>query len=111
MGTLKRKNELKVLDSKSSHNISILLGGSLKHLSYKDVRKCILRCDETALTENILKQLIDYLPPPDQLGKLKDFISQYDSLTEAEQFAVTVSFSTPLSLPPSPSFQKKKISH
>lgn len=90
-GTLKRKNELKVLDSKSSHNISILLGGSLKHISYKDMRKCILRCDETVLTDNILKQLIDYLPPADQLGRLKEFISQYDDLTEAEQFAVTVS--------------------
>ncbi|KAK6645426.1 hypothetical protein RUM43_001703 [Polyplax serrata] len=91
MGTLKRKNELKVLDGKSSHNISILLGGSLKHLSYKDVRRCILRCDETILTENILKQLIDYLPPADQLGKLREVISQYDDLTEAEQFAVTIS--------------------
>lgn len=91
MGTLKRKTELKVLDGKSSHNISILLGGSLKQLSYKDVRRCILRCDETVLTENVLKQLVDYLPPADHLAKLKDFISQYNELTEAEQFAVTVS--------------------
>lgn len=50
-----------------------------------------MRCDETILTENILKQLIDYLPPADQLGKLREVISQYDDLTEAEQFAVTVS--------------------
>ncbi|KAL0280838.1 UNVERIFIED_CONTAM: hypothetical protein PYX00_002011 [Menopon gallinae] len=91
-GTLGRKrNELKILDGKSGHNISILLGGSLKHLSYKDVRRCILRCDESVLTDNILKQLIDYLPPADQLSKLKEFKDQYDDLTEAEQFAVTIS--------------------
>lgn len=84
--------ELKVLDSKSAQNISILLGGSLKHMSYLDVRRCILRCEDTVLTDNILKQLIDYLPPPDQLSKLKEFKKIYDDLTEAEQFAVTVIF-------------------
>jgi diaphanous 2 len=80
-----------VLDSKAAQNLSILLGGSLKHLSYEDVKRCILRCDIETLPDSVLQQLINYLPPPDQLKKLQDFKNQYSELTEAEQFAVTVS--------------------
>lgn len=89
-GTLKKVKDLKVLDGKAAQNISILLGGSLKHLSYQDVKKCILRCDDSVLTDNVLQQLINYLPSPDQLHKLEEYRSQYDDLTEAEQFAITV---------------------
>lgn len=89
-GTLKKVKDLKVLDSKAAQNISILLGGSLKHLSYNDVKKCILRCDDAVLSDNVLQQLINYLPSPDQLHKLEEYRSQYDDLTEAEQFAITL---------------------
>lgn len=81
---------LKVLDGKTAQNISILLGGSLKHMSYADVRRCILQCDDSVITDNVLQQLITYFPPPDQLKKLEEFRSEYSDLTEAEQFAVTV---------------------
>jgi len=89
-GTLKKVKNLKVLDGKTAQNISILIGGSLKHLSYVDVRRCILLCDNSVITYNVLQQLINYFPPPDQLKKLEDFRSEYNDLTEAEQFAVTV---------------------
>ncbi|XP_049792914.1 protein diaphanous isoform X1 [Schistocerca nitens] len=89
-GTMKKVKDLKVLDGKVAQNISILLGGSLKHLSYEEVKKCILRCDETVLTDSVVEQLIAYLPPPDQLKKLEEYRSQYSDLTEAEQFAVTI---------------------
>ena len=88
---MKKVKDLKVLDGKAAQSISILIGGSLKHMSYTDVRKCILRCDDTVITDNVLQQLINYFPPPDQLKKLEEFRSEYKDLTEAEQFAVTVS--------------------
>jgi diaphanous 2 len=87
---MKKAKDLKVLDGKAAQNISILLGGSLKHISYADVRKCILLCDDSVITDNVLQQLITYFPPPDQLKKLEEFRSEYNDLTEAEQFAVTV---------------------
>ncbi|CAB3371123.1 Hypothetical predicted protein [Cloeon dipterum] len=87
----KKIKDLKVLDGKAAQNLSILLGGSLKHLSYEDVKRCILRCDIDSMPDSVLQQLISYLPPPDQLKKLQDFKSQYNELTEAEQFAVTIS--------------------
>lgn len=89
--TLKKVRSLKVLEAKASQNLSILLGGSLKHLSYADVKRAVLRCDDTILKGNVLDQLINYLPPPDQLKKLRDLECPFEDLVEAEQFAVTVS--------------------
>ena len=65
--------------------------GALKHISYEDLRKCILRCDTKVLTENLLQSLIQYIPAPDQLNRLKEFESEYDDLAEAEQFAISIS--------------------
>ena len=90
-GTGKKKTkELKVLDAKAAQNLSVILGGALKHISYPDLRKCILRCDTTVLTENLLQSLIQYLPSPDQLNKLQEHASDYDNLAEAEQFAISL---------------------
>ena len=53
-GGKKKSKELKVLDGKAAQNLSVILGGALKHISYADLRKCILRCDTSVLTENLL---------------------------------------------------------
>ena len=90
-GSKKRNKELKVLDPKAAQNLSILLGGPVKHIPYEELKRCILRCDTSVLTENLLQSLIQYIPAPDQLNKLKDFESEYDNLAEAEQFAISIS--------------------
>uniref|UniRef100_A0ABD2X4U5 Protein diaphanous n=1 Tax=Trichogramma kaykai TaxID=54128 RepID=A0ABD2X4U5_9HYME len=89
--TAKKVKDLKVLDGKSAQNILILLNGTLKHVSYQEVKSCLLRCEGPVINDNILQGLIQYLPPPDQLTKLQNYKDQYDDLTEAEQFCVTVS--------------------
>lgn len=86
----KKVKDLKVLDGKSAQNILILINGTLKHLSYDEVKTCLLRCDGPVINDNVLQGLIQYLPPPDQLQKLQNYKDQYDDLTEAEQFCVTV---------------------
>nr|CAH0100887.1 unnamed protein product [Daphnia galeata] len=86
----KKFKELKVLDGKSAQNLSILLGGSLKYLSYDDIKRAILHCDESVLSDSVLQQLIQYMPTPEQLKKLEEYKEQYDSLAEAEQFSVTL---------------------
>ncbi|XP_077284054.1 protein diaphanous-like isoform X2 [Arctopsyche grandis] len=90
MGTVKKVKDLKVLDGKAAQNISILLGGSLKHMSYSAVRQCIMRCDTKVLSATVLDLLIQYLPSPEQLKRLLEFKDSYKDLTEAEQFAVTI---------------------
>lgn len=87
----KKIKELRIVDPKSAQNLSILLGGPLKHMTFEGVKKDILRCNDEVLTGALLEQLINYLPPPDQLKRLEELNSCYDDLNEAEQFAVTVS--------------------
>ena len=59
-------------------------------MSYDDIKKSILSCDETVLTDSVLQALIQYIPSPEQLKKLEEYKDQYDNLAEAEQFSVTV---------------------
>eukprot|EP00092_Neocalanus_flemingeri_P020848 GFUD01022586.1.p1 GENE.GFUD01022586.1~~GFUD01022586.1.p1 ORF type:complete len:1076 (+),score=306.59 GFUD01022586.1:84-3311(+) len=86
----KKSKELKVLDAKSAQNLSVVLGGALKYISYSDLRRCILVCDTSVLSENLLQSLIQYLPTPEQLTKLKEYSVDYDNLAEAEQFAISL---------------------
>ncbi|XP_013143606.1 PREDICTED: protein diaphanous isoform X2 [Papilio polytes] len=88
--TLKKVKDLKVLDSKAAQNLSILLSGSLKHMSYDHIRACVLRCDTTVLTADVLDLLIQHIPPADQLKKLSELKCKSEELTAAEQFAATV---------------------
>ncbi|XP_017883364.1 protein diaphanous isoform X2 [Ceratina calcarata] len=87
----KKVKDLKVLDGKTAQNILILLNGTLKHVSYEDVKSCLLKCEGPVISDNILQGLIQYLPPADQLTKLQAYKDQYDDLTEAEQFCITIS--------------------
>lgn len=89
--TLTKKNiDLRVLDGKAAQNLSILLGGSLKHLSYEQIKICLLRCDTDILSSNILQQLIQYLPPPEQLKRLQEIKAKGEPLPAIEQFAATI---------------------
>merc|ERR1719259_262311 len=87
----KKQRELRVLDPKSAQNLSIMLSGPVKHLSYEELKICILKCDTEVLTESLLESLIQYVPAPDQLNELKEFESEYDNLAEAEQFSISIS--------------------
>ncbi|XP_055376357.1 protein diaphanous [Condylostylus longicornis] len=90
--TTLKKNviDLRVLDSKAAQNISILLGGSLKHMPYEEIRLCLFKCDTSILTPNILQQLLQYLPPPDQLKKLVEIKSKGEDLSNVERFIATI---------------------
>lgn len=59
-------------------------------MTFEGVKIAILRCDESVLSSNLLAQLVNYLPPPDQLKRLEELQSQYEELSGAEQFAITV---------------------
>lgn len=90
--TTLKKNivEYKVLDGKSAQNLSICLGGSLKHLSHEQIKLCIIRCDMDILSSNILQQLLQYLPPPDQLKSLQELKKSGVQLAPAENFVATL---------------------
>ncbi|XP_070503361.1 protein diaphanous [Chironomus tepperi] len=91
-GTTTKKSvvDLRVLDAKAAQNLSILLGGSLKHLSYDQIKIYLLRCDMSMLNASILQQMIQYLPPPDQLKRLQEIKASGEELSGAEKFAGTI---------------------
>lgn len=84
----KKVKDYKVLDGKSAQSLSILIG-SMK-MSYEDIKKYILLCDDEHLTDSQLQQLIRYMPEPEQLKQLEAFKDSYNDLAEAEQFVITV---------------------
>lgn len=90
--TTLKKNviDLRVLDSKSAQNLLILLSGSLKHLSHEQIKLCLLRCDTDIISSNVLQQLIQYLPPPEQIKRLQDIRSKGEDLSSVEQFVATI---------------------
>uniref|UniRef100_A0A3P9AZ43 Diaphanous related formin 1 n=1 Tax=Maylandia zebra TaxID=106582 RepID=A0A3P9AZ43_9CICH len=85
----KKVKELKILDSKSSQNLSIFLGSF--RIPYEEIKNAILQVNEKVLTESMVQNLIKQLPGPDQLGVLADMKDEYDDLAESEQFGVVMS--------------------
>lgn len=86
----KKYVDSRILDRKSAHAISILLGSTLKRVSYQDLKLAILRCDTSNLNSFIIEQLIKYLPSPEQLKRLQELNNSCVELTEAEKFTATI---------------------
>ncbi|XP_063068121.1 protein diaphanous homolog 3-like [Engraulis encrasicolus] len=85
----KRIKELKVLDPKIAQNLSIFLGSY--RMPYEEIRRVILEVDEEHLSEPMIQNLVKHLPEQEQLTALAQFKSEYNSLSEPEQFGVVMS--------------------
>ncbi|CAL8330598.1 unnamed protein product, partial [Gadus morhua 'NCC'] len=85
----KKVKELKVLDSKTSQNLSIFLGSF--RMPYEEIKMVILEVNEKVLTESMVQNLIKQMPDQEQLNTLADMKDEYEDLAEAEQFAVVMS--------------------
>ncbi|KAJ2808628.1 hypothetical protein H4R20_000762 [Coemansia guatemalensis] len=83
----KRMEEITVLDSKRSYDVNILLG-MMKKLSFRDIRRGLLRMDTSVVTENVLKQLLTFVPTPEERGMLSAYQGRPDRkrLARAERF-------------------------
>ncbi|XP_056625199.1 protein diaphanous homolog 1 isoform X1 [Triplophysa dalaica] len=88
-GQKKKVKELKVLDGKTSQNLSIFLGSN--RMPYEDMKNVILEVNEKVLTENIVQSLLKLLPEEEQLNMLSELKDEYEELAESEQFGVVIS--------------------
>ncbi|CAO2593829.1 Protein diaphanous homolog 1 [Lemmus lemmus] len=84
----KKVRELKVLDSKTSQNLSIFLGSF--RMPYQEIKNVILEVNEAVLTESMIQNLIKQMPEPEQLRMLSELKDEYDDLAESEQFGVVM---------------------
>ncbi|XP_026095468.1 protein diaphanous homolog 1-like isoform X2 [Carassius auratus] len=85
----KKVKELKVLDSKTSQNLSIFLGSN--RMPYEEMKNVILEVNEKVLTENMVQSMLKLLPEQEQLNLLSEMKDEYEELAESEQFAVVIS--------------------
>ncbi|XP_007519043.1 protein diaphanous homolog 1 isoform X2 [Erinaceus europaeus] len=84
----KKVKELKVLDSKTSQNLSIFLGSF--RMPYQEIKNVVLEVNEAVLTESMVQNLIKQMPEPEQLKMLSELKDEYDDLAESEQFGVVM---------------------
>ncbi|KAK5897073.1 hypothetical protein CesoFtcFv8_010168 [Champsocephalus esox] len=85
----KKVKELKILDSKTSQNLSIFLGSF--RLPYVEMKNAIFEVNEKVITESMLQNLVKLLPEAEQLKVLGEMKEEYDDLAESEQFGVVMS--------------------
>ncbi|KAJ1658246.1 hypothetical protein IWQ61_002482 [Dispira simplex] len=81
------REKISVLDPKRAHNINLMLG-RLKHYTFSDLRRAILRCDNTILKENVLTQLLKFLPTASERGLLSAYNDDVESLAGPDAFFV-----------------------
>lgn len=86
----KKNIDVKVIDGKAAQNLSILLGGPLKHLTHAQIKSSILRCDTKILTPNVLQLLKQYLPPPKDLARLVEMKENGEQLVAVEEFVANI---------------------
>uniref|UniRef100_A0A8C4QB41 FH2 domain-containing protein n=1 Tax=Eptatretus burgeri TaxID=7764 RepID=A0A8C4QB41_EPTBU len=86
----KRKvKELKILDGKTAQNLSIFLGSF--RISYDEIKEIIVSLDEERISEAMVQSLLQQLPEQEQMDSLAQLRSDYDNLSEPEQFGVVLS--------------------
>ena len=60
-------------------------------LSHEDIKQMILSVDDSRITEQILQQLLKFLPGPEQISQFQGMRAIMSELSEAERFGVVVS--------------------
>ena len=92
---MRKKPEIKtskILDAQKDMSLLIVLAKHARNQSPESVKKSILRCDKNELSEFFVKSLIGILESIDNLSSLhKKYVNEYDSLTKADQFCITIS--------------------
>lgn len=86
----KKDVDLRIINAKTAQKMLILLRALLKNVSHEQIKQSIIRCDLSTLTSTITEQLIQCLPPQDQIERLKEIKKTGQKLSEAETFIATL---------------------
>ncbi len=60
-------------------------------MNFDDIRKLVLSVDDEKITEQVVEQLIKYLPNREEMMQLTTFKDKINDLSDAEKFGVIVS--------------------
>ncbi|KAJ2863051.1 hypothetical protein GGI22_002050 [Coemansia erecta] len=78
----KENTDISVLDPRRAHSINIMLG-MMKKFSFRDIRFAILRMDTDIITDNVLKQLLAFLPTPEE----RELLAAYEGQPDCERLS------------------------
>ena len=59
-------------------------------LSHEEIKRIILSVDDSRITEQMLQQLLKFLPGPEQISQFQGMRGIMAELSEAERFGVVV---------------------
>lgn len=65
---------MSVIDGKRAQNLSILLSSKLNKQTFEEIKKAIFELNETILTGDITKQLVNYVSSNDVIVSHSDVI-------------------------------------
>ncbi|OBZ82301.1 Disheveled-associated activator of morphogenesis 1 [Choanephora cucurbitarum] len=84
------KNETHILDTKKSYNLNILIKNIIKKIPFDEIRYYFLQLDSYFMDEQIILNLLKYLPTEDEATKLSAY---HDApLEEVERLGVPEKF-------------------
>uniref|UniRef100_UPI00358FCA35 protein diaphanous homolog 2-like isoform X2 n=1 Tax=Myxine glutinosa TaxID=7769 RepID=UPI00358FCA35 len=85
----RKVKELKILDGKTAQNLSIFLGSF--RICFDEIKEIIVSLDEERTSEVMVQSLLQQLPEQEQMDSLAQLRSDYDNLSEPEQFGIVLS--------------------
>lgn len=80
-----KKELISLIDGKRSYNISLQLG-SLRGLTYEDIRKAIIAMDETVINESNISTLKQIVPTAEELDQVLSYDGPKEDLAEPDKF-------------------------
>ena len=60
-------------------------------MDFADVRKLVLSVDDEKITEQLVEQLLKYMPNKEEMMQLTSYKEKINDLSDAERFGVIVS--------------------
>ncbi|XP_062508568.1 delphilin-like isoform X2 [Corticium candelabrum] len=84
-----KTDQIDILDSKKSYNISILIGHL--RLSFEDIRDSVLAMDNRSFSQQHLRQMEAYAPEAGEMRAYEEFRGDTTKLSSADRFSMMMS--------------------
>jgi len=82
----KPKEEIEIIDNNKARNMMITLSMATKSCSLDELCNSVLTMNESIMTPSKVKQLVQHIPQPEEIKKMKAFKGETDKLRLAEKF-------------------------
>ncbi|KAL7752166.1 hypothetical protein RI367_002210 [Sorochytrium milnesiophthora] len=89
VNNLAKAQVITVIDAKRAQNLTILLK-KIK-LPVADIIQAIFQADTTIMTNEVINELLKFIPEPDEISSLSQYENELNNLAQADRFLYEVS--------------------